>query len=217
MSKTLSSLAIATLVLAAAAPAEAGGPGWNLKVFAAGFDPDLDVVVPAENPDFVRVTADSDLGIGGSLEYRFGSLLGLELGLFTISPEITLSADNIPGYGDIALADSLSITATTFDLNFHLTPESEYFDFSVGAGLAHMSYGALSYDEPDGDILDLTTDNDLGYSAKAGLAILLGKGSNWAAFGGLRYIWSDLEVTQEDTVTFDFEAFSFTVGISYSF
>ena len=201
----------------AAVPADASEPGWTIRVFAAGFDPDLDVVVPAENPDFVRVTAESDIGFGGSLEYGFGGLLGLELGFFTANPDITLSAEDIPGYGDLSLTDSLSTTATTFDLNFHLTPGSESFDVSLGAGLAYLSYGNLSYAEPDGDTLTLTTDNDLGYSVKAGLGISLGKNGNWAAIGGLRYIWSDLEATQEDTATFDFDTFSFTVGIAYSF
>ena len=80
-----------------------------------------------------------------------------------------------------------------------------------------MGYGNLHYIEPDGDSLDLEVGNDLTYSAKAGLGIALGKNSNWAAFGGLRYIWSDLEITQENTATFDFNVFSFSVGITYSF
>ena len=80
-----------------------------------------------------------------------------------------------------------------------------------------MGYGDLRYLEPDGDYLDLDVSNDLGYSAKAGLGISLGKNSKWAAFGGLRYIWTDLEVTQENAATFDFNTFSFTVGIAVSF
>lgn len=200
-----------------AAPAAASGPGWNIRIFAAGFDPDLDVTVPAENPDEVRVTADSDLGYGASLEYQFNNLLGVELGFVQAKPAIVLSAEDIPGFGDISLSDSMSTTATSLDLDFHLTPTSEYFDFYLGAGLSYLSYGNLSYVEPDGDILDLDTDNDLGYSAKAGLGISLGRNSSWAAFGGLRYIWSDLDVTQEDTATFDFNIFSFSVGLSYSF
>ncbi len=200
-----------------AVPASAADEGWHLRAFAAGFDPDLDVVVPAENPDEVRVTADSDLGYGASLEYQFSDLLGVELGFVQASPTIELSVDDIPGFGDISLKDSMSTTATTLDLNFHLTPKSQYFDFYLGAGLAYMGYGNLHYVEPDGDSLDLETGNDLGYSAKAGLGIALGKNSNWAAIGGLRYIWSDLDVTQEESATFDFNIFSFSVGIAYSF
>ena len=217
MKQTVLVLGLVFALCLATVPAQGADPGWNLRVFAAGFDPDLDVVVPAENPDEVRVKADSDLGYGASLEYQFSHLLGVELGFFQASPAIMLIAEDIPGYGDIYLTDNMSTTAVTLDVNFHLTPSSPYFDFYLGAGLASMGYGNLRYLEPDGDTLDLTTGNDLGYSAKAGLGISLGKDSNWAAFGGLRYIWSDLDVTQEETATFDFNIFSFTVGISYNF
>jgi len=217
MKRALIFLGVFALCWSLAAPAAAADRGWHLRVFAAGFDPDLDVMVPAENPEEVRVTADSDLGFGASLEYQFSNLLGLELGYMQASPAIVLSADDIPGYGDISLKDSMSTRAITLDLDFHLTPNSQYFDFYLGAGIASMGYGDLQYAEPDGDTLDLAVSNDLGYSAKAGVDIALGKNSNWAAVGGLRYIWSDLEITQEDTATFDFNIFSFSVGIAYSF
>jgi len=217
MKRTLIFLAAVVLCSSIAVPAVAADSGWHLRVFAAGFDPNLDVMVPAENPDEVRVTADSDLGFGASLEYQFTKLLGLELGYMQASPTIELSADNIPGYGDISLKDSMSTQAITLDLDFHLTPNSPYFDFYLGAGIANMVYGDLHYLEPDGDSLALAISNDLGYSAKAGLGISLGKNSKWAAVGGLRYIWTDLEVTQENTATFDFNTFSFSVGIAYSF
>ena len=96
---------VIVLLCIAATPAQAADPGWRVRVFAAGFDPDLDVVGPAENPDEVRVTADSDLGFGASLEYQFSSLLGVELGIMQASPEIKLTAEDIPGYGDIHLTD----------------------------------------------------------------------------------------------------------------
>jgi outer membrane protein W len=217
MKRALVFLAVAGMIGIIAAPAAAADSGWHLRVFAAGFDPDLDVMVPAENPEEIRVTADSDLGFGASLEYQFSGLLGLELGVMKASPAIVLSAEDVPGFGGISLTDSMSTTAITLDLNFHLTPNSQSFDFYVGAGIASMGYGDLRYIEPDGDYLDLDVSNDLGYSAKAGLGISLGKNSNWAAVGGLRYIWTDLEVTQEETATFDFDTFSFSVGVAYSF
>ena len=221
MKRTLILVTVIVVCRVFAAPASASDPGWTIRVFAAGFDPDLDVVVPSENPDEIRVTADSDLGFGASLEYQFNDLLGLELGYMQASPAIELSAD-IPGYGQLSLSDPMSTGATTLDLNFHLSPDSPYFDFSLGAGLAYMNFGDLHYTDPDGDPLDLQTDNDLGYTAKAGLSIAFGKNSNWAAVGGVRYIWTDLEATQvqdpdETTVTFDFDTLSFTVGIAYSF
>jgi outer membrane protein W len=187
-----------------ATPVAAADSGWHLRVFAAGFDPDLDVMVPAENPDEVRV-------------HQFSSLIGLEAGFMKASPAVELSAEDIPGYGDISLTDSMSTTALILDLNFHLTPNSEYFDLYLGGGIASMGYSDLHFTEPDGDSLDLRIDDDLGYSAKAGIGISLGKNSSWAAFGALRYIWTDLEVTQENSATFDFDTFSFTVGIAVSF
>jgi len=217
MKRTLFVLVSLLVCLAFAIPTEAAEKGWHLRVFAAGFDPDLDVIVPAENPDEVRVTADSDLGFGASLEYQFSNLLGLELGYMQARPEIVLSAEDVPGFGDIFLADSMSTTAITLDVDVHLTPDSLRFDFFLGAGIASMGYGNLHYVEPDGDSLDLEVSNDIGYSAKAGLGIALGNNSKWAAFGGLRYIWTDLEVTQEEAATFDFNTFSFTVGLAYSF
>ena len=217
MKRVLVLLGIFALCLTLTPSVGAAEKGWKIRVFAAGFDPDLDVMVPAENPEEIRVTADSDLGFGASLEYQFSGLLGLELGYMQASPVIKLSADDIPGYGDISMTDSMSTRAITLDLNFHLTPNSPSLDVFLGAGVASMSYGNLHYIEPDGDSLDLEVGNDLTYSAKAGLGIALGKNSNWAAFGGLRYIWSDLEVTQENTATFDFDTFSFSVGIAYSF
>jgi len=199
-----------------AAPAAAADKRWHLRVFAAGFDPDLDVMVPAENPELVRVTADSDLGFGAGVEYQFSDLFGLELGYMQASPTVELSAE-VPGYGHLSLTDSMSTRVITLDLDFHLTPNSPIFDFYLGGGVASMGYGNLHYVDPDGDPLDLMIGDDLGYSAKAGLGIALGNNSKWAAFGGLRYIWTDLEVTQEEAATFDFNTFSFTVGLAYSF
>ena len=222
MKRALILVTVIALCGIASAPVSASDPGWTIRFFAAGFDPDLDVVVPSENPDEIRVTADSDLGFGASLEYRFNNLLGLELGYTQGSPKIVLTAEDIPGFGDLSLSDSLSTSATTLDLNLHLTPDSPFFDFYLGAGLAYMGYGNLHYTDPEGDPLDLTTSSDLGYSAKAGLGISLGKNSKWAAIGGVRYIWTDLEATQDQdpdqtTATFDFDTLSFTVGIAYSF
>jgi hypothetical protein len=35
--------------------------------------------------------------------------------------------------------------------------------------------------------------------------------------GGMRYIWTDLEVTQDNAATFDFNTFSFSIGIAHRF
>lgn len=221
MKRTLIIIAVLACCGSFAVPVSAAEKGWQIRVYAAGFDPSLDVMVPAENPEEVRVTADSDLGFGASLEYRFNNLLGLEVGYMQASPTVELSAD-VPGMGHLSLTDSMSTRVITLDLDIHLTPRSQSFDCYLGGGVASVGYGNLHYVDPDGDPLDLETSSDVGYSVKAGLGIALGKNSKWEAVGGLRYIWTDLEARQAqdpngDSATFDFDTFSFSVGLGYRF
>jgi opacity protein-like surface antigen len=221
MNRLLVLIAVIALVGLVVMPASAAERDWHVRIFASGFDPNLDVMVPAENPDEVRVTAGSDLGFGASVEVQLGELLGLELGLIQASPSVELSAD-VPGYGPLSLTDSLSTLVITLDLDVHLTPGSDWFDVYVGGGVANVGYGDLHFVDPEGDPLDLDVDDDLTYSIKAGLDIALGSSSRWAATGCLRYLWSDLEVTQAQqpsggTETFDFNIFHFTVGVAYTF
>jgi len=214
-------LGVIGLLLILTAPASAGGPGWNLRLYGAGMDPDLDRMVPSENPDEIRVKALSDFGFGASLEYQFNDRLGIELGGMWASPDIELSAE-IPDYGLLKLTDSMSTQVTTLDLNFHLTPNSPSFDFYIGAGVANVGFDDLHYVDPEGDPLDIKVDGDVSWSAKAGLDIALGQDSGWAAVGGLRYIDSDIEFRNAeddagDTATLSFDMFSFSVGVAYSF
>ena len=51
MNRTTLVLGTLFVCLALAAPAGAADKDWHLRVFAAGFDPDLDMTVPAENPE----------------------------------------------------------------------------------------------------------------------------------------------------------------------
>lgn len=221
MKRSLIIIAVFVICGALVAPAEAGESSWNLRVFAAGFDPDLDEMVPAENPDEVRVQGATDLGFGASLEYQFNDRFGLEFGLFTASPDVEISAE-IPDYGLLVLTDSMSARGMILDVNFHLTPSSPSLDFFIGGGVASMNYGDLHYTDPDGDPLDLGVGNDTSWTVKAGLDISLGKDSSWAAIGGVRYIDSEIEVANlnddaDASQTFSYNIFSFTVGIGYSF
>lgn len=221
MRRKLMTVAVFALVLVAAVPVSADGKGWCLRVFAAGFDPDLDVVVASENPDEVRVTADSALGFGASLEYQFTDLLGLEIGIMNGSPEIALSAD-VPGLGFVSLTDPMATLVITLDLDLHLSPNSQWFDVYVGGGVASVGYSDLHFVDPEGNPLNLDVSGDVSFSAKIGLDIHLGENSNWRATGGLRYVWSDLEFSQVDgptgsNATLDFELFHFTVGVAYGF
>lgn len=221
MKQLLISLAALALCGSLAAPASASDTGLVLRVFAAGVDPDLNETVVNDDGDDIDVTAGTDLGFGASLEYQFAGVLGLELGAFWGSPKVELSAE-VPDFGVLSITDELSTQITTLDLNFHLTPNSPSFDVYLGAGVAHLGYGDLFYEFDEDSELDLRIEDDLTWSAKANVDIALGSGSNWIAFGGLRYIWSGIEVTEVDdptgsSETFDFNIFSFSVGIGISF
>ncbi len=222
MKRTAVLIGILAVCLAVSAPASAADKGWNLRVFAAGIDPDFNAMTYSGNGDPIHITGESDLGFGASLEYQFTPLFGVEFGGFTGSPEIKLVVD-IPGYGPLFLADDMSTRILTLDLNFHLTPSSTYFDVYLGGGLTSLSFGDLHYEVPEvGEELDIVTENDLTWSAKANVAIALGKNSKWSAFGGVRYIWATLEAADAEdpthsTETFDFNTLSASVGIQYHF
>lgn len=215
-------LGILVLCLTVASPANGAEKGWNLKVFAAGIDPDFNEMALSEDGDPIHVTGESVLGFGASLEYQFTPVLGVEFGGFTGSPEIKLVVDT-PGYGPEFLADDMSTQIFTLDLNFHLTPSSTYFDVCLGGGATSLSFANLHYVVPVLDqTLEFVTSNDLTLSVKANVAISLGANSNWSAFGGLRYIWATLEAGDatdgtHTTESFDFNTVSFSVGIQYHF
>lgn len=221
MKKVLTSMTALVLFGSLAAPASAADNGWRLRVFAAGVDPNLNETVVNDDGQGIDVTSGTDLGFGASVEYQFAGVLGLELGAFWGSPKVELSAE-VPDMGVLSITDELSTQVTTLDLNFHLTPNSPTYDVYLGAGVAHLGYGDLFYAIDEDSELDLRIEDDLTWSAKANIDIALGSSSSWIAFGGLRYIWSGIEVTEADdpagsSETFDFNIFSFSVGIGYIF
>ncbi len=221
MRRILVFLAVIALCGALAAPASANGEGWHLRVFAAGFDPDTGETVVNEDGDDIRVGGDSDVGFGAGLEYRFTDRLGVELGIMEGAPEVSLSAD-VPGFGPIAVADTTNTVVVTGDLLVHLTPNRPTLDVYLGAGVASVSYGDLRYEVAGLDSFDVRVDDDFTWSVRAGVDIAFGQDSDWAAVGGLRYIFTDLDLRQTDPpasepVSIGADLFNFTVGLAYSF
>ena len=221
MKKTLVMLAATIFLCSPAAPIDAAESGWKLRVFIAGIDPDLSETVVNDDGDDIRVTGDSALGMGVSLEYQFSNRLGVDLGIMSGAPNVKLSAD-IPEFGQVSFKDSMSTTIVNLDLLVHLTPSSPTLDFYVGAGAAKASYGDLNYNVLDVDNLELRVDDDLTWSARAGIDISFGSDSKWAAFGGLRYMPSQIKVWEpddgpNDSETFDYNIFNFNVGLALRF
>jgi opacity protein-like surface antigen len=213
-------LATAALFLTLASPASAADSGWNLRIFAAGFDPSLDETVFNDDGDAINVTSGSDLGYGLSLEYQFSDRWGIEGGFMQGNPAVELNAE-VPGYGTLSLSDPMKTTVLFADINLHLTPNSPSFDFYLGAGVARMSYNNLVFEiEEIDELLAVDIANETTWSAKAGLDIAIGKG--WSAIGTFRFVDSSLKAHETedgpgDSETFDFKIYNFNVGIAYSF
>ena len=221
MRRAQASMAVLAVCGALATPALADDGGWHLRVFAAGFDPDIGETIVNDDGDDVRVGGGSDLGFGAGLEYRFTDRIGVEVAIMQGAPEVSLSAD-VPGLGQLALADDMNTVVVSGDLLIHLTPASPTLDFYLGAGLANVSYGDLRFEVLDLDTLEVSVDDDFTWSLRAGVDIAFGQSSHWAAVGGIRYVPTDLELREagapaSDSVSVGADLFNFTVGVAYSF
>jgi outer membrane protein W len=213
-------LGVALTIGLLATHASAADPSWQLRVFAAGFDPDTSETIVNPAGQEVRIVGKSALGAGVGLEHRFTPHIGLDLGVMAGTPKVELGQD-VPVIGPVSLSDSMTTVVGTADLLVHLTP-GRAIDLYVGAGVARIWYGDLSYGLEDLGSFDVRVDNDVTWSVRAGVDIALGADSGWIAVGGVRYIPSKLDVWQidtpaEDAVSFDFNIFSFTVGVGYRF
>ncbi len=129
----------------------------------------------------------------------------------------------MPGLGAISVADSMTTGVLTGDVLVHLTPGSPIVDLYLGAGIAGVNPGDLSYDILGIQRINVRGENYVTWSARAGLDLALGRDSRWAASLGVRYIPGDLEIRQlglpaaDATVKVGFNILSFTAGVAYRF
>lgn len=221
MRRALVLLSVSALCGALAAPASAADERWHLRVFAAGFDPDISETIVNDGGNDIHIGGESDLGFGAGLEYRFTDRFGIELGIMEGAPEVNLRTD-VPGFGRIAVSDAMDTVVVSGDFLVHLTPASPTLDLYLGAGIANVSYGDLRYEVADLDSFAVRVDDDFTWSVRAGVDIAFGQDSHWAAVGGLRYISTDVDLRQTDppageTVSVGADLFNFTVGLAYSF
>ena len=218
MRRTMITLLAFLLVAALAAPASAND--WRLRLFGAWTDTGVDASLINDQGVPIAVESSSEVGLGGSIAYQFHRLWAVEAGFISVDPGISLRAQ-VPGFGALDVEDSLGTGILTLDLDVLLTPDSESFDLFVGAGVANLSYGSLSYSIGMGDDLALRVENDTTWTVKAAFDWALGEGG-WGITGGLRYVDGELEVSErddprDDSRSFDSDLLVGTLGISYSF
>jgi len=215
------SLGLALLLGLPAAPADAGETGWRLRGFGALLNPDTSETIVNDDGENILISADRAFGGGATVEYQFHRYLGVDAGIMGASPEVTLDAD-VAELGVLSLSDNLTTIVITGDVLVHLIPGSPIVDLYVGAGIASVAPGGLSYDILGIERINVEGEDYVTWSARAGLDLAFGADSHWAASLGVRYIPGDLELRQlglpaDDTVKVDFNIFSFTAGVAYRF
>ena len=203
-------LVAATSLLATAAGAV--DEGWRLRLNTL-------YVAPAEQVDFVVGTgrfavSDSDTGIGGGLnaEYRFSSLLGLELGVLA------------GGDVDFGFSNMVSMRAASAGVNFHFASGGKT-DLYAGPLLAVAQYGDFSAGplfRPPGSPLPprvrVTLDDDFAVGANLGVDVPMGEG-NWLFNANARYLITTIDAETSSGVhgTVDYDPLMLGVGFGYRF
>lgn len=209
MKRLLILIGAMVLLTAFASPAGAAGKGWHLRAFGVWMDPGISDSVINDDGDEIRISGSSKLGFGASAEYQFSERIGVEAGLLSASPKVKLSVD-IPGFGELALEDSLSTRVLTLDLDVHLTPGSPNVDFYLGGGLASINHGDLDFTLPAGLVgegLGIRVGDHTGWTLKAGLDYTFGE-SGWGLGLGLRHIDNEFEAWEQEDGPGDSETFS---------
>ena len=214
----ISSLILALALLAPTATAKAQDKGWQLRVGGVWVDPQVDFL---DNGDGNRIEAGSESGFGLSLglERRFNPRVGVELGVLSAQPDVTLDA-NLAGGIQFDASDSVNVTAITAALNFHLTPDKKV-DVYLGPLLAYATYSDLEYDiQAGGQTFSsrLTTDDDVAFGAQLGADVALGDGP-WSLNLTARYLDIGLDVTDDEgeETDLDFHPLILGVGFGYRF
>jgi opacity protein-like surface antigen len=215
-------IGLASLVGFSALPADAGETGWRVRGFGALLNPDTSEMTVNGDGDEILVEGEHGFGGGVGVEYQFHKFLGVEGGVVVAGPKITLSG-NLPEVGSLSLSDTVRTTIFTGDALLHVTPGNPVLDLYLGAGIAAVAPGDLSYDILGIQQLNVRAENYVTWSARAGLDLALGADSPWAVSLGARYIPGDVELRQLDvqvddaTEEFGFNIWSFTAGVAYRF
>ena len=200
---------------------------FNVRAYALWVQPDLDFK-RSEVGGEISADADGALGFGASAEYQFSDRLGVDLGLFRAAPDINLS-NYIREFDITARAtDGLAMTPLSLGLDIHLLPRDRV-DLYLAPFVSWVYYGDLEFfvDESidiDGQIIRIRdsvrveAEDDLAYGATLGIDVPFSS-RPWAVSAGLRYMWTELDLTDPDGVTekLDFATWIVSLGLRYTF
>jgi len=219
---------LATLAWIVPSSASANGK-WHLRAFGVWVDPELDFRTTNDDGDDIRAGTDSTFGLGISGEYRFSQRFGVELGIFRVNPNVNLHYQFNLLPLSFETSDDLAMTPIGLGLNIHLLPPDKRVDLYVAPLFAYVRYSDLSFEVSETlevagmpilieDTLEVSVDNDVAYGAALGIDVPISF-SPWAISGTVRYLWTDLDVTEPegDRETMGYNTLVATLGIRYSF
>lgn len=218
---TLSALVLA-VTIAGATSAAAGQEGWEVRVQGVYVNPSVSHRAYTSTGAPIDISSDSDTGFAIGFGHRISDHIGWEIGAFQASPTMKLTTDFGLGGQTWTFSRDLRTRAVTAALDFHLTP-NRTVDLYLSPMIASISYGSLDYTIgiPDDTTQTLNVDigRDFGWGLGLGMDVPIGRGA-WRATGSIRYLDSELDVTEvdgdfRDTINFDLTVVS--LGITYRF
>ena len=163
-------------------------PRWIARPFLFGFSPTGSEqrrdIFPPEGPAWERFSLGDGYGLGGSLERRYGRVVGLEGALFFGRSDAEYKVSD----GVVVTSDSRKedFYAVTIGPNFHFSECGGGTDFYFGP---FVGYGGFSGSDHRSAGHRFTADSEHRFlwGAQVGLDIPFGAQNPWGFHGGVRY------------------------------
>jgi outer membrane protein W len=209
---------LVALALALTPLATAGESDWQLRFGFVSSSPDASAAEVAATGESFQINTDVGLGVGASLEYRVSRRLGVDLGIFSVAPDIGTSI-TIGPYGTslVEISAGVTMTPVTAGLNVHLIPEGPV-DVYLGPLVGYVMYSDFTLEVGPGASETFSASNELAWGANLGADIRFGK-SRWSANAALKYLDSTFEARPRsgETGSADFDSTSVSLGVGYRF
>lgn len=206
------------LALALTPLATAGENDWQLRFGFVSSSPDASAAEVAATGESFQINTDVGIGAGASLEYRVSRRLGVDLGIFSVAPNIGTSIAIGPsGKSLVEISAGVTMTPVTAGLNVHLIPDG-VVDVYVGPLVGYVMYSDFTMNVGPGVSETFRASNDFAWGANLGADIRFGT-SRWSANAALKYLDSTFEASPQSggSGSADFDSTSFSLGVGYRF
>jgi outer membrane protein W len=216
--QTAVSVLLGVVLLALASPAAADEGDWQLRFGFVSSNPDASVAEVAATGERWQVDTNTGAGFGASLEYQFSRRLGVDLGIFSVVPNIGTSIVVGPhGKSFVEIGAAVTMTPVTAGLIVHLIPDGPV-DVYVGPVVGYVRYSDFSLSAGPGLSETFRSQSDFAWGGNLGADLRFGK-SRWSLNCGVKYLDSTFEAspTSGGSAVADFNSTSFSLGAGYRF